>query len=254
MRIVCSGKRGLFNRCVVTAFAAALSAPGFLSAGTHNLARDFSVSSNPNGVWSYGYVPAIGGPFTRMTVPRTNEMPVVPIWSWSFDGFSSPDVHYNASSSNVFFADGGVFPPKTLWVSPGHESSPNAFGVMRFTAPVAGSYRIETSARSYIDQFSGDSEFHVARNGVALFTRFLPTGAQSTGYTNTLSLSVGDTVDFVVGRGADGKLAATAMKLEADLTLEGGGTNNNSSAFDLSRDFSTNSNPNGVWSYGWKTN
>jgi len=226
-----------------------------------NLARDFSVLGNPNGVWSYGYVPFIAGPFTLMNTPRTDEQPAIPIWSWSVNGFSSPDVHFNASSSNVFYGDGGTFPPKTLWSSPGHETSSNAFSVMRFTAPSNGTYRVRATARSYLDAASGDSDYHVVKNGTELFGVFLPAGAQSTGFSNTLSLSLGDTLDFVVGRGQDGLLYASGLKLEAVITP----TTNAPTAtnppppvvagnFDVSRDFAMSSNPTGVWSYGWKSN
>jgi hypothetical protein len=187
------------------------------------------VSGNPNGVWSYGYVPVIGGPFTLMSTPRTNEAPSIPIWSWSVNGLSSPDVHWNASSSNVFSSGGGTFPPHTLWVTPGHESSTNAFAVMRFTAPSNGNYRVDASARNYLDAASADSDYHVVKNGAELFGIFLPAGTQSTGYSNVLSLASGDTVDFVVGRGQDGLLYASGLKLQAIVipttNAPGSGTN-----------------------------
>src|SRR5262249_41833189 len=95
---------------------------------TYDLARDFSINSNPNGIWSYGWISSIGGPFTLMDTARTNEAPNFRIWSWSVSGFSPPDAHYNADTK-TFFSDGGTFPPGTLWVCPGPENTPRNFGV-----------------------------------------------------------------------------------------------------------------------------
>ena len=153
-------------RTLALSFVAALFGAAAPAATQYNLTQDFSVASNPNGVWSYGHTPALGGFFTLMATPRTDEVPSVPIWSWSVDGLSSPDVHFNASSSNIFHADGGSFPPRSLWVSPGHESSSNAFAVMRFTAPSNGLYRVRSSATSYLGEHSADADYHVATNNV----------------------------------------------------------------------------------------
>src|SRR5262245_12753207 len=85
---------------------------------TYDLSRDFSVRSNPNGVWSYGYAAAIGGSYSNLLVSRTNEAPSYPIWSWSYNGLQSPDLHFNAGT-NTFNGGGGTFPPGMVWVCPG---------------------------------------------------------------------------------------------------------------------------------------
>jgi hypothetical protein len=37
-------------------------------------AQEFSISNNPNGVWSYGFTPTLGGPFTLADKKWTNLM------------------------------------------------------------------------------------------------------------------------------------------------------------------------------------
>jgi hypothetical protein len=116
----------------------------------YDLAGEFSVNSNPNGVWSYGWKSSIGGTFTLMDTARTNEIPDFRIWSWSVGGLSSPDAHYNADS-RVFSAAGDTFPPGTLWVCPGSEGTTRNFGVMRFTTPAnsPGNYRVEVAVQPW---------------------------------------------------------------------------------------------------------
>ena len=73
--------------------------------------------------------------------------------------------------------------------------------------------------RTYLDGPSaGDADYHVLKNSVELFGEFLP-GSTGTGYTNTLALAAGDTIDFLVGRGADNVAFASGLKIEATLTL-----------------------------------
>src|SRR5207247_3035967 len=81
-----------------------------------------------------------------------------------------------------------------------------------------GSYHIQVGVRPVFDgELSSDSDFHVTRNGQQLFAQSLPANT-ATGYTNSLSLVAGDTIDFSVGRGADGSAEHTALKIQATIT------------------------------------
>src|SRR5436190_8096251 len=73
-------------------------------------------------------------------------------------------------------------------------------------------------------------------------------------YSTTVHLAAGTTIDFAIGRGADGSQANTGLKIQTTITRADippppppppGGV------FDLSRDFSATANPAGAWSYGW---
>ena len=88
------------------------------------------------------------------------------------------------------------------------------------------------------------TDVHVLHNGRSLFDGLLNLNgsANEVAFTKTVSVSSGDTIDCVVGSGnehygADTTGLAFAVKL-ADKT------------YDATAEFSTDANPNGVWSYG----
>jgi hypothetical protein len=89
--------------------------------------------------------------------------------------------------------------------------------VIRFTVPdqQGGVYLLESAARGYLVEY--DAEYHVVVNGVEVFSKFLPTHS-ATGYTNTLTLGSGNTVDFICGRGADGEEYGSGLDIQAKLT------------------------------------
>jgi hypothetical protein len=64
---------------------------------------------------------------------------------------------------------------------------------------------------------SRDADFHVLKNGREVFGQFLPPNS-GTSYSNLLSLAAGDTIDFAIGRGADGTTYDTGLKIQATLT------------------------------------
>ncbi len=193
------------------------------SSRVYDLSRDFSpVAANPNGVWSYGWKPGIAGAFSLLTVRETytveNGVPVEVLW---FTARNIPMVGYNATTNTAIHDSGqAVFPPGTVWFEAGYEGTDQSYSVIRFTVPAEGGglYRLESAVRCYLDgDRSGDTDYHVVVNGSELFGQFLPPRT-ATGYTNTLSLAAGDTVDFMVGRGADGRVYGSGLKIQATLS------------------------------------
>jgi hypothetical protein len=82
----------------------------------------------------------------------------------------------------------------------------------------AGSYLLQTTVHAYLNgPSSGDSEIHVLRNGVQLFGQFIPPNS-GTNFTTNLNLSVGETIDFAVGRGLDGNGNFSGLTIQASLT------------------------------------
>jgi len=189
---------------------------------TFDLSRDYSLAANPNGPWSYGYLTALNGTFGLLGAARTfNADNGVPIAVWELNTFQLPAVA-KVLGPGTAHSDGDHFTaePGTVYFAPGADGAPHNFGVARFTVPpgAGGTYRLESSVRSLFDNTrSRDSDFHVARNGVELFGQFLPPNSR-TGYTNILTLSAGDTVDFVIGRGPDGLTFDTGLKIQATLS------------------------------------
>jgi hypothetical protein len=190
--------------------------------GSYDVSRDFSLASNPNGVWSYGWKSNLAGGFTPLPVSRIlNEDNGVPMEYWLLADGQMPTIKHNATT-NTAISDSGqqVMPPGSVIFEAGTDGSPQNFGVIRFTVPQqgGGTYSLESAVQCYLDgDRSGDTDYHVVVNGVEVFGQFLPPRS-ATGYTNTLTLAVRDTVDFMVGRGADGVQYGSGLKIQATLT------------------------------------
>jgi hypothetical protein len=75
---------------------------------------------------------------------------------------------------------------------------------------------VTTARPGYSASLQLDTDFHVVRNNVEIFGVQL-NGSQTADYTNTLGLAAGDTIDFVVGRGADDNFEWSQLKIEASL-------------------------------------
>ena len=228
-----------------------------------DVTRDFSITSNPNGVWSYGWVSAFGGAFTPLDVLRFGRSDNgLPVPAWMPAGESEPSVCVNNTTNTMISAYGqAILPPGTVMFYPGWQGKPQNYGVIRFTVPSdkAGTYLLETAVAPVADgSWQGDTDFHVVRGSNELFGQFLaPTNG--VGYTNQMVLSAGDTIDFAIGRGADGKADGSGLRLAAQLTcltntsppLPPPPTETQLDSYDLSQSFPVTNNPSGPWTYGW---
>jgi hypothetical protein len=182
----------------------------------YDVERDFSLAGNPNGVWTYGAKSALAGPLTPLSFAR-NGSP----GSWEYAAGVWPAIYHNGSSS-VFVTDGGsgFYPPRAVWYAAGEDGSPRNFGAIRFTVPTggAGIYRVATSVRTGLSGGgSQDADYHVVYGTTELFGQFIPANG-SASYTNDLMLQDGETVDFLIGRGADGRQYGSILKIKAALT------------------------------------
>jgi choice-of-anchor C domain-containing protein len=186
-----------------------------------DVGADFSSVTNPSPLWSYGWKPTVAGPFTpldhRFQALANNG---VPMDGWNVLPLDFPAVYHN-STTNTALTTGGVYPPGTTWFHPGFENTPKNFGVIRLVLPPGsdGIYRLDSAVEAFLDNGdSGDCDYHVVHNGIELFAQFLPPRS-GTNFGTTLSLRQGDTVDFLIGRGADGRLYGSGLKLNATLTF-----------------------------------
>lgn len=193
------------------------------SSRVYDVSRDFSpAAANPNGPWSYGWKSGLDGAFSLLAVHETytveNGVPVEVLW---FAARSNPMVGYNATTNTAIHDSGqAVLPPGTVWFEAGYDGTAQNFSAIRFTVPSGetGLYRLESAVQCYLDgDRSGDTDYHVVVNGGEVFGQFLAPRT-ATGYTNTLSLAAGDTVDFMVGRGADGHAYGSGLKIQATLS------------------------------------
>jgi Immunoglobulin domain len=205
-------------------FCLAALATGWTAASAQNfdLSRDFTTSSNPHGVWSYGWETILGTGFTLVTQPGQGAGDNgVPYEYWGFATSVAPlFFHFPLTNTGIAISDGGqgVYPPGTVVFYTGYEGTAQTYGLIRFTAPSNGIYRLEIGVRDYlVGPSAGDTEFHVLSNNVPLLRQFLPVPGAS-GYTNTLTLAAGTTFDFAVGRGADNVQWGSGLNIRAVVT------------------------------------
>jgi hypothetical protein len=199
---------------------------------TFNAAADFSIASNPTGPWSYGTTgPTLTGPFALF--------PNVEIGS-------GVDAGINAWAGTESATFGGLFPyvsknttnteltPPNVDLLPGemvvHPAPDPAFGgdgayaVVRFTAPTAGVFSLNTVFEGRAPTNQGfpqgtTTDVHVLLNGVSLFdgavNGFGPPSDQA--FATSLNLHVGDRLDFAVGIG-NGSFLNDSTGLDATIT------------------------------------
>lgn len=182
-----------------------------------DLSRDFSLSGNPNGPWSYGAKQTLDGP---LSLSRFSEITALDEEAWAFRRGTWPVIYRNGTT-NTIYSSGGRFPAGAVWYAAGEDGTQRHFGAIRFTAPekASGRYRLETAVESGLDgPAAGDADFHVVHKGEELFSRTVTSNSSRAGYTNEFALAPGDTIDFLVGRGADGRQRASILRIQATLT------------------------------------
>ncbi len=177
-----------------------------------DIATDFSATNNPNGVWSYGSTPTLGGTFTALTNNNPLE-PGVSQWYAVTNGFG-PNVLLNGNSTPVTYDGTLAMNPGQFLMSPG---TPD-YVVARWTAPSAGAYQIDALFEG-MQYVVGDTvDVHVLDNNTSIFDgdvigwagssyistpAFGPSPEQA--YNTTVNLTQGATVDFVIGDGGNGQ-------------------------------------------------
>lgn len=188
----------------------------------YNVATDFSLSSNPNGVWSYGTTgTTLTGPLTLFTSSTTAfiDNPNFSAWVGTETAFGNfyPAVAKNTAATNQV-GGGGFVPllPGQLFITPGPSG---AYGVSRFTAPAAGLFTLAALFQGR-DTRGTSTDVHILHNGVSIFdgivTGFDTPSNQS--FSTQLTLSVGDRLDFAVGFGPNMTFFQDSTALAATLT------------------------------------
>jgi hypothetical protein len=123
----------------------------------------------------------------------------------------------NAMSS----ADGGHnYPPGTVWMVAGQDDAVK-HSIVRFTTPsrLKGRYEVETTARPHlVGSISGDTDYHVVKNGKELYGKFIPGRNGLVVYKDVIRLKEGDILDFVMGPGADGREYASGLIVSIVIT------------------------------------
>jgi hypothetical protein len=197
----------------------ALSAPQLVQ---NDFSSEFGNAANPNGRWSYGSKPTLGGMFalmaTKGSVPGNNGAYVQ---YWQVAPSVEPTIFHNTNAIAVTFSGGQVAPGETYMYS-GSAGETNKFGVVRYTVPSSGDYRVIASGRPVYNSAAagqGDTDFHLVRNGVEIFGQNVP-AMGLVAFSNVVNLATGDVVELVLGPGLDGMGGYAGSGLKLDLALK----------------------------------
>ena len=166
-------------------------------------AADFSSSSNPNGVWSYGYSTTLGGTFNLYTengdFPNPNgSLTGLDYWGQNI-GLHNPAVIHNGTGSTILINGTATYQPGQLGLHPGPDGEDS---IVRFTVSTAATYSLSSSFAG-IDTVGTTTDVYVLLNGASLFDGLINGFGANASYSQTLALASGDEVDFVVGYGTN---------------------------------------------------
>lgn len=164
----------------------------------HNAANDFSISSNPNGVWQYGSTSTLYSSFNLSNTSGTAAGVDYWINNWTQ---AHPFIIYNPTNSDVNYGP-ATLKPGQLAVHPGPN---NEYPVLRFVASTSGIYDLSAEFEG-IDRDGVTTDVHVLHNGNSIFSGSVNGfgSASRQSFSSAFTLNAGDSVDFKVGYGANG--------------------------------------------------
>jgi hypothetical protein len=164
---------------------------------TWDAAADFysTKAAGTNSVWSYGSTDkTLTGTFTKFDVEPSSSQDVA-YKVWTFTGLKP------SLGKAVKTGAGGItwhVPIGTINMHPGAQGE---YSVLRFLAQNNGDYTIDTD---FWANDSTTSDVHVLADGVEKYSTAITnskTLANPASWTGTVTLSAGDFIDFLVGRG-----------------------------------------------------
>jgi len=200
-----------------TACLSVLAKPSLVNASTtYDFNTDFSATSNPSGAWSYGWSTSRGSAFN---LDQVEVVIAGGLDQWRpFSQIELPAIAHNGTNMTITPACCDPIPPGATNLHPG-PSGENC--VARWTAPASGAYQV-SAVFSGGDQAGTTTDVSVLKNSstslyVAEVTGFGPPSAQS--YSGTVTVAVGDTIDFTVGFGTDGTYYSDGTYFTATITV-----------------------------------
>jgi hypothetical protein len=186
----------------------ALLPPTF--AVVYDAEADFSATANPNGLWQHGWSTGLT---TVLNLYDTHSVTQGALDTWNdqayHDVFGTPLISHNPTPSAI-----GVHAAHSLSLHPGPDGE---YSRLRWMAPAAGMYAISAT---FTGADVATTDVHVLLNNSSptLFSGNVTDQGDSHAYmSSTLMLAPGDSIDFVVGYGANGHYN-DATRLEATIT------------------------------------
>ncbi|MEE9910189.1 MAG: carboxypeptidase-like regulatory domain-containing protein [Deltaproteobacteria bacterium] len=157
--------------------------PGSDNLGSiYNIATDLSGTSNPSGVWSYGWSSTLSSPLHLFTSASTTSLFKI-IWS-------DPKVDPTFPLVGVLNRE---VQPRVIALHPGryHE-----YAHIVWTAPATGKCSLATEF-SALDKATTD--VHIVHNNVPIYNNMISGYNDKKSYTSMITVHKGDVIDFAVG-------------------------------------------------------
>ena len=175
---------------------------------------DFSGTNNPTGAWSYGWSPSRAttiSDFHIFTQTGTGAEPALMFWSRPQ---GTPSMGDNTGDHTIRYADNPSCPPQVQLMHPG-SSGENC--VLRWTAPVAGTFRIDADVGSVpLDPDGCTTDTAVLVNGEQLWSAYVDASGHQT--TIIRALAVNDIVDLTIGFGDNGTYLNDSTSVHLTIT------------------------------------
>jgi hypothetical protein len=200
---------------------------------TFDLAADFSLRDNPNKVWQCGYSATNSLDPDQFRLDKYSD-DGKPIGFWHPENSSGPGPGYYPYVAYNTTKQSQAWPSPNGWVVRGGEvameaSNSGQYSLVRFVAPVAGTYKISA-------QFEGvhvwsTTDVHVLHNGTSLFDadidgyggdpafRKVEGASPTASYSGQLEMKTNDTVTFAVGYGKNKTNSGDTTGLFAKVVL-----------------------------------
>ncbi len=178
---------------------------GPAAADTWDVTAQFSSTTNPLGAWSYGYESSGAGPLTPFNTLNIGANG--PTWTPTTTVLGTPAAWKSiAAEYNA--------PPESVFLHPGYDAD-TALTVARWTSPISGTINI---SGSFGAGDIGIMYYYIFENGTPILS--FTTATTNVGYSFNLSesVSLGNTIDFVVGQGAGGAFYYGSTPLDATIT------------------------------------
>lgn len=171
------------------------------AASAYDAAADFSIGSNPNGVWSYGWSVSLGSTFNLDTASTNAQYGLSGLNGWL--GNQTPEgipyILRNTTANPILVAGATTYQPGQLALN----MNGSQYAVLRWTAPSSGLFTIAATF-SGLSSVGDSSDVHILLNGVSLFDSAVNGSPSPTPYSGIQNVAAGDHIDFAVGFGSNG--------------------------------------------------
>ncbi len=181
----------------------------------YSAANDFSLASNPNDAWSYGYSNTLGGNLNLYDVATVDARGFSGIDAWTSSAIGvDPYVNHNRTNTDISWQTVKT-PANSLGFHPGPSGQDS---VVRWTAPSTTAIDLSVSFSGIDYVFPTSTDVHVLMNGTSLFDGTVSAFGPGPTFTTSLSVAAGDAIDFVVGVGQNGNHQGDSTGLDATIT------------------------------------